>query len=774
MATVSCNKDDATKIVFANGNALDYGNGSGGGTVKFVGTDLSVTVFVYSPNANPNNTSPVVTVSIDGGPPTNIPVTVLANYTAVQLATGLTDGKHTVTFSWAWSGICYEVALNAAGSNPGFWGINYLDPGGLAGPLVTAGNWAWEASGYNQLNGEIWGGLLGSGDIDLYVATFGSPSNALYVEVDGTEVAHTPAANAYLSIATDLGQATHSFVLRNETSGNAWAFYGAAGSAFLRVWTAPGSSGPSLAPYSGRRYLPKDTAHCDGPVAGFTPIAGLTIRDQSLQSVLTSPTWEALVLKDGAGQYLIHSGGADGAVQTLPGGGTYSWVTLASGLSGTNTVEFRTPVATPPQVFAFRTAAPSQATAGTPRPNIAVFGDSETQAINAGATYPDSTQGWFYQLLRILGAQGANSAVPGTRSDQILAAFQAYCTAYTAGQVSLPGAIAVYEGQNDDSQSVAVSTFQANVSAFIAQRNTTFPAVPMVYYTIARVASPDATPYNTGLSATIATAGGLGAGIRVIDIAPLATVTGNMYGDGVHFLPPGWLGVATESTSTYQTIFGTGVSPTISAIALASFLCSCPGAITGTITLSGAAGSGGQAVVLTTSDGTLTAPSTVTVPSGQTSSTFTLTAGATAPAANPVTVTGATGSTTRTVQVSAATALSSGGGSYPTTNAIATAVVAAMASQPVGSVASLTGLALDTGTVLSSPAPSTTIFAASGLPTSSAPGDYTGQSLIFQTGGRIGARRTIGLHAVVSGVHTFTLSTPLGAAPAAGDTFLLC
>lgn len=113
----------------------------------------------------------------------------------------------------------------------------------------------------------------------------------------------------------------------------------------------------------------------------------------------------------------------------------------------------------------------------------------------------------------------------------------------------------------------------------------------------------------------------------------------------------------------------------------------------------------------------------------------------------------------------------------PTASAISTvvtpAVVAAMATNPVGSVVGITGLVLDAGTVSVSPTPSTTVFAATGLPSGLASGDLAGMSLIFQTGNRAGARRTILSHAVSGSTHTFTLTTALGAVPAATDTFLV-
>ena len=110
----------------------------------------------------------------------------------------------------------------------------------------------------------------------------------------------------------------------------------------------------------------------------------------------------------------------------------------------------------------------------------------------------------------------------------------------------------------------------------------------------------------------------------------------------------------------------------------------------------------------------------------------------------------------------------------PTASANASAVVSAMASSPVGSVANLTGITLDPATVSASASPTASVFTVSGLPSGLASGDLTGMSLIFQTGNRTGARRTVLTHVRTGGVDTITLSAALGAAPAVGDTLVFC
>jgi|GEM_PF-4506330 len=92
----------------------------------------------------------------------------------------------------------------------------------------------------------------------------------------------------------------------------------------------------------------------------------------------------------------------------------------------------------------------------------------------------------------------------------------------------------------------------------------------------------------------------------------------------------------------------------------------------------------------------------------------------------------------------------------------------------VAGVANLSGMTLDGGTVSNSPAPTTTTFAATGLPTGLVTGDLNGQTLIFQTGSKAGVRRSIATHVVGGTTHTITLATAMGGPPSAADTFLVC
>lgn len=553
-ATIT-NSNDATKFIFRSGS--DFA--SGGGEVKFVGTRLDIRPYVFSPNANPANTDPTITVSIDGGPPTSIPITTLGAYVDVTLASGLTDGTHVAAISWDWSGALDTPCLTVTGSAPGFWNIAYVPAGGVSSPLATFGVWDWQSTGsWNALSGEICGALVGSGDVWLWVQNFGSPTNPLHVSVDGTESSLSPTGYAYLPIASNLAAGTHPLVIRNETTGSAWGFNGDSSSPFIRVRSAPGATAPSLAAEVGGRYSPRDADKCEPPLGDFvSTISGIPVRELACRSVVTSSTWQALVLKNG-GQYLVRDGSTDGSAVTLPSDGTLGWVTLASGLTGTNTLEFRTPYATTPKVYAFRTAQAGQATApSTSRTKILFVGDSITQAINAGTNYPDSTLGWAYKVETGLPANAANIAVPGYRSDQILTVFQGYCTADTMGK---PDLIAAYVGMNDVSQdgwasypggvTVSPSGYAGYVEDIIELAQATFPGVPILFLTIARVGSAVVGGYNAALASAVSVPG-----VRLLDISHLADDP-DLFFDGIHPVDAGWTAIAELAKPVIRAILG--------------------------------------------------------------------------------------------------------------------------------------------------------------------------------------------------------------------------
>lgn len=83
---------------------------------------------------------------------------------------------------------------------------------------------------------------------------------------------------------------------------------------------------------------------------------------------------------------------------------------------------------------------------------------------------------------------------------------------------------------------------------------------------------------------------------------------------------------------------------------------------------------------------------------------------------------------------------------------------------------------LDGGTVDASPAPTTTVFAASGASLNAVDNFYTTPApmyLQFTGGAQKGRTAKLSAHDYTGGVHTFTLATALPAAPDAGDTFVL-
>ncbi|WP_165063426.1 GDSL-type esterase/lipase family protein [Paludisphaera rhizosphaerae] len=560
---------DASKFIFRSGS--DFNSG-GGGEIKFNGTDLAIRPYVFSPSGNPANTDPIITVAIDGGEPVDIPIEMLGEYTTVTLASGLTDGPHVAVISYDWSGALDEPCITVSGSAPGFWSLTYLPAGGVSSPLTTFGVWDWQSTGsWNALSGEICGALVGSGDVWLWVQNFSSPTNPLYVSIDGSESALTPTGYTFLPIASNLVAGTHPLTIRNETTGAAWGFNGDSSSAFLRVRSAPGATTPTLAAEVGGRYSPRDASKCEPPLGDFVgAINGESVRELACRSVLTSPTWQALVLKNGA-QYLVRDGSTDGSVQTLPTGGTVGWVTLASGLTGTHTLEFRTPVASPPKVYAFRTAEAGQATApSTFRSKILFVGDSITQAIFAGSTYPDSTKGWAYKVENALPANAANIAVPGYRSDQILTVFNGYCTAYGSATMGKPDLIAAYVGMNDVSQdgesnypggsTVTPSAYADYIADIIEQSQATFPGVPILLLNIARVGSDVVGDYNTALAGAIADAGGEEAGVHLLDISELAADSG-LFVDGIHPNDAGWTAIAELAQPEIESILGLGADP---------------------------------------------------------------------------------------------------------------------------------------------------------------------------------------------------------------------
>ena len=112
----------------------------------------------------------------------------------------------------------------------------------------------------------------------------------------------------------------------------------------------------------------------------------------------------------------------------------------------------------------------------------------------------------------------------------------------------------------------------------------------------------------------------------------------------------------------------------------------------------------------------------------------------------------------------------SGGSGDPA--AIAAAVVAAMATAPVGSVSNLSGVPLSDGTVTS--AASSSLFSATG-DLNPSPGGYSSapMSVQWKTGANAGFRYAIGDHTVSGSVHSFTLANPTANPPAAGDTFVI-
>lgn len=104
---------------------------------------------------------------------------------------------------------------------------------------------------------------------------------------------------------------------------------------------------------------------------------------------------------------------------------------------------------------------------------------------------------------------------------------------------------------------------------------------------------------------------------------------------------------------------------------------------------------------------------------------------------------------------------------------ITTSVVAGMATAPVGSVANLTGIALDNGAVSSSPSPTNTTFTATGSLHANA-GGYTAapMAIVWQTGALQGQRYPIQSHTVSGTNHNFTVATQI-TTPASGDSFVI-
>ncbi len=97
----------------------------------------------------------------------------------------------------------------------------------------------------------------------------------------------------------------------------------------------------------------------------------------------------------------------------------------------------------------------------------------------------------------------------------------------------------------------------------------------------------------------------------------------------------------------------------------------------------------------------------------------------------------------------------------------------------VASVANLTGMAFDSGTVLGSPAPTATTFSSSsGTLTATVSGAYVGSLVIFQVTASLGkVHRIVTGHTVTGGVHAFTVTTTTQTTPTIGpvanDTFIL-
>jgi hypothetical protein len=109
----------------------------------------------------------------------------------------------------------------------------------------------------------------------------------------------------------------------------------------------------------------------------------------------------------------------------------------------------------------------------------------------------------------------------------------------------------------------------------------------------------------------------------------------------------------------------------------------------------------------------------------------------------------------------------------PTASAITTAVVAGMASSPVGSVANISPLATDGGAVSASPTPTTTTFTATGNLHAPAGGySLAPMSIFWLTGINQGMKFAISAHAVSGGNHAFTVAA-MPNAPGNGDTFAI-
>lgn len=82
------------------------------------------------------------------------------------------------------------------------------------------------------------------------------------------------------------------------------------------------------------------------------------------------------------------------------------------------------------------------------------------------------------------------------------------------------------------------------------------------------------------------------------------------------------------------------------------------------------------------------------------------------------------------------------------------------------------GVSFASGVVSVLPTPTPSTFRADGLPAGLVTGDLLGQQLAFQTGARASVRRSIaGFTVLAPGIVDITLSSPMGAAPAATDTF---
>lgn len=103
------------------------------------------------------------------------------------------------------------------------------------------------------------------------------------------------------------------------------------------------------------------------------------------------------------------------------------------------------------------------------------------------------------------------------------------------------------------------------------------------------------------------------------------------------------------------------------------------------------------------------------------------------------------------------------------------AILAALATAPVGSVANLAGVALSLGTVASgSPVPTSTTFRATGG-LNTTPGGYTTapMSILWQTGLNAGFKYPITGHAVTGSNHDFTVGSVMANIPLATDTFVI-